>query len=110
MGIYPARGTKVSATSIFFESLPYKVSSETGLIDYDKLEEKALDFRPKMIICGGSAYAREWDYAVSFFSKPHSKTFLQSVPPLSIACGRAGTQLVLQGSAPTPPRRHTHTH
>jgi len=62
-GFYNARGTKVSATSIYFESLPYKISSDTGLIDYDKLEEKALDFRPKMIICGGSAYPREWDYA-----------------------------------------------
>ncbi len=37
--------------------------SQTGLIDYDKLEEKALDFRPQMIICGGSAYPREWEYA-----------------------------------------------
>ena len=35
---------------------------QTGYIDYDKLEEKALDFRPKLLICGGSAYAREWDY------------------------------------------------
>lgn len=35
---------------------------QTGLIDYDKLEEKALEYRPKMIICGGSAYSREWDY------------------------------------------------
>ena len=33
------------------------------MIDYAKLEEKALDFRPKMIIAGGSAYPREWDYA-----------------------------------------------
>jgi len=62
-GFYNARGTKVSATSIYFESLPYKVSSETGLIDYEALEQKALDFRPRMIICGGSAYCREWDYA-----------------------------------------------
>lgn len=31
-------------------------------MDYDKLEEKALDFRPKLIICGGSAYCREWEY------------------------------------------------
>jgi glycine hydroxymethyltransferase len=35
---------------------------QTGLVDYDKLEEKALEFRPKLIIAGGSAYAREWDY------------------------------------------------
>jgi len=33
------------------------------MVDYDKLEEKAVEFRPKLIICGGSAYAREWDYA-----------------------------------------------
>jgi len=43
--------------------LPYKVDGETGLIDYAKLEEKALDFRPKMIIAGGSAYPRDWNYA-----------------------------------------------
>ncbi|RRT85876.1 hypothetical protein B296_00001167 [Ensete ventricosum] len=62
-GYYTSGGKKISATSIYFESLPYKVSSVTGYIDYDKLEEKALDFRPKLIICGGSAYPRDWDYA-----------------------------------------------
>ena len=62
-GYYTSGGKKISATSIYFESLPYKVSSTTGFIDYDKLEEKALDFRPKLIICGGSAYPRDWDYA-----------------------------------------------
>eukprot|EP00227_Mantoniella_beaufortii_P017408 CAMPEP_0197579052 /NCGR_PEP_ID=MMETSP1326-20131121/3121_1 /TAXON_ID=1155430 /ORGANISM="Genus nov. species nov., Strain RCC2288" /LENGTH=469 /DNA_ID=CAMNT_0043142401 /DNA_START=90 /DNA_END=1499 /DNA_ORIENTATION=- len=62
-GYYTAGGKKISATSIFFESLPYKVDQVTGYIDYEKLEEKALDFRPKMIICGGSAYPRDWDYA-----------------------------------------------
>lgn len=62
-GYYTAGGKRVSATSIFFESLPYKVDPATGLVDYAGLEAKALDFRPKMLICGGSAYPREWDYA-----------------------------------------------
>ncbi|KAL0375957.1 UNVERIFIED_CONTAM: Serine hydroxymethyltransferase 7 [Sesamum calycinum] len=62
-GCYLPNGRKVSGASIFFESLPYKVNPQTGCVDYDKLEEKALDFRPKILICGGSSYPREWDYA-----------------------------------------------
>ena len=53
----------VSATSIFFESLPYSCSETTGLIDMDKVAELAGIYKPNMIICGGSAYPREWDYA-----------------------------------------------
>lgn len=62
-GYYTPSGKKVSAASIFFESLPYKVNPQTGYIDYEKLEDKALDFRPKILICGGSSYPREWDFA-----------------------------------------------
>ena len=43
---------KISATSIFFESMAYKLDNATGLIDYDKLQENAKLFKPKMIVAG----------------------------------------------------------
>ncbi|KAG0304823.1 Serine hydroxymethyltransferase, cytosolic [Dissophora globulifera] len=60
---YQTAKKKISATSIFFQSMPYQVDRTTGLIDLDKLEENAKLFRPNLIISGASAYPREWDYA-----------------------------------------------
>lgn len=53
---------KVSATSVYFESMPYTVHPATGLIDYDDMERRAKMFYPKLLIAGASAYPREWDY------------------------------------------------
>merc|ERR1712157_423182 len=61
-GYYTAK-KKISATSIYFESMPYKVHPETGLIDFEKLRESALVFRPAMILCGASAYPRIIDFS-----------------------------------------------
>jgi len=60
-GFYTAK-KKVSATSIYFESLPYHVDPQTGYVDYDEMEKLALMFRPKLIVAGASAYPRDWDY------------------------------------------------
>ncbi|KAK4426520.1 Serine hydroxymethyltransferase, mitochondrial [Sesamum alatum] len=60
---YQTDTKKISAVSIFFETMPYRLNESTGYIDYDQLEKSAVLFRPKLIVAGASAYARLYDYA-----------------------------------------------
>ncbi|KAI9860175.1 MAG: Serine hydroxymethyltransferase, cytosolic [Trichoglossum hirsutum] len=60
---YQTPQKKISAVSTYFETLPYRVNLETGIIDYDTLEANALLYRPKVIVAGTSAYCRTIDYA-----------------------------------------------
>ncbi|KAH0252653.1 glycine hydroxymethyltransferase, partial [Aureobasidium melanogenum] len=59
---YQTPQRKISAVSTYFETFPYRVNLETGIIDYDQLEQNALMYRPKVIVAGTSAYCRTIDY------------------------------------------------
>lgn len=62
-GGHLSHGSPVNFSGIVFNAIDYSVDPETGLVDYDKMEETALREHPKLIIGGASAYSREWDYA-----------------------------------------------
>lgn len=61
-GGHLTHGSPVNSSGKLYTPFFYGVDKETGLIDYKKLEEVALAEKPKLIICGASAYSREWDY------------------------------------------------
>ncbi len=62
-GGHLTHGSPVNISGKYFQPFFYGVEQETGLIDWDKVEATALKERPKMMICGASAYSRDWDYA-----------------------------------------------
>jgi glycine hydroxymethyltransferase len=63
MGGHLTHGSPVNYSGRLYEAHFYGVVRETGLIDYDTLEKKARELKPKLIFCGASAYSRDWDYA-----------------------------------------------
>ena len=62
-GGHLSHGSPVNFSGLMFQALEYNVDAETGLVDYDHMEEVARRERPRLIIGGASAYSREWDYA-----------------------------------------------
>lgn len=62
-GGHLSHGSPVNFSGLVFQALEYNVKEDTGLVDYDQMEEVALRERPKLIVGGASAYSREWDYA-----------------------------------------------
>ena len=62
-GGHLTHGSPVNFSGKLYNPFFYGVSKETGLVDYDAMEETAKRERPKLIICGASAYSRDWDYA-----------------------------------------------
>jgi glycine hydroxymethyltransferase len=63
MGGHLTHGSPANFSGKNYQALFYGVKKDTGLVDYDHLEETAKKEKPKMIICGASAYSRDWDYA-----------------------------------------------
>jgi len=63
MGGHLTHGSPVTFSGKVFQAHHYGVKQEDGRVDYDELERKALEVKPKLIICGASAYSRDWDYA-----------------------------------------------
>ena len=62
MGGHLTHGSPVNISGILYNAVAYGLNEETGLVDYDDMERKALEHKPKLIIGGASAYSREWDW------------------------------------------------
>ena len=61
-GGHLSHGSAVNMSGMYFNAIDYSVREEDGRVDYDEMERKALEHKPKLIIGGASAYSREWDY------------------------------------------------
>lgn len=62
-GGHLSHGSPVNFSGLVFNAIGYNVNKDTGRVDYDQMEQMAMEHKPRLIIGGGSAYSREWDYA-----------------------------------------------
>jgi len=92
---YQTDTKKISATSIFFTSVPYRLDESTGLIDYDACEKTAALVRPKLIVAGASAYARLYDY-------PRMRAIADKSNAILLADMAHISGLVAAGEVPSP--------
>ena len=61
-GGHLTHGSPVNVSGIWYNAVAYQVREDTGMVDYDDMEKKALEYKPKLIVGGASAYSREWDW------------------------------------------------
>lgn len=61
-GGHLTHGSPVNMSGILYNAIGYQLNKETGLVDYEDMERKALEYKPKLIVGGASAYSREWDW------------------------------------------------
>ena len=59
---FKTKDKKISASSVYFDTDFYYLDPNTGIIDYQDMKKRVMEFKPKLIICGGSAYTSDWDY------------------------------------------------
>jgi len=107
-GGHLTHGSPVNFSGINFEAAFYGVEKDTGLINYDKVRETAIKEQPKMLICGASAYSRDWDYAAlrSIADEVGALLLADIAHPAGlIAAGLLNDPLPIATSSPLPPTR-----
>ena len=62
-GGHLTHGSPVNMSGILYNAVAYGLNEQTGMVDYEQMEQRALEFKPKLIVGGASAYSREWDYS-----------------------------------------------
>lgn len=95
MGGHLTHGSPVNFSGKLYNAVHYGVRKEDGLLDYDDMEAKAKEHKPKMIICGASAYSRDWDYA-------RIRTIADSVGALVLADISHPAGLIAKGHLVSP--------